>query len=53
MTSEEEEMMKNTTPYPITEEDVKFQKQTDLWKTKIDDILVSPFNSDKWSDTPF
>jgi hypothetical protein len=53
MTSEEEEMMKNTTPYPITEEDVKFQKQTDFWKTKIDDILVSPFNSDKWSDTPF
>jgi len=53
ITSEEEEMMQNTTPYPITEEDVKFQKQTDFWKTKIDNILVSPFNSDNWSDTPF
>lgn len=53
ITSEEEEMMQHTTPYPITAEDIKFQKQTDFWKTKIDDILVSPFNSDKWSDTPF
>jgi len=53
ITSEEEEMMQNTTPYPITEEDVKFQKRTEFWKNKIDDILVSPFNSSKWSDSPF
>jgi hypothetical protein len=49
ITSEEEEMMQNTTPYPKTEKDVVMEKQVDFWKTKIDDILLSPFNYSTWS----
>lgn len=49
ITSEEEEMMENTTPYPQTEKDIIMEKQVDFWKTKIDDILLSPFNYDSWS----
>jgi hypothetical protein len=49
ITSEEEEMMQNTTPYPKTEKDIVMEKQVDFWKTKIDDILLSPFNYSTWS----
>jgi hypothetical protein len=49
ITSEEEEMMRNTTPYPKTEKDIAMEKQVDFWKTKIDDILLSPFNYSNWS----
>jgi hypothetical protein len=49
ITSEEEEMMKNMSPYPQTEKDIVMEKQVDFWKTKIDDILLSPFNYNSWS----
>jgi hypothetical protein len=49
ITSEEEEMMQNTTPYPKTEKDILFEKRVDYWKTKLNDILVSPFNYSSWS----
>jgi hypothetical protein len=49
ITSEEEEMMENTSPYPQTEKDIIMEKQVDFWKTKIDDILLSPFNYNSWS----
>jgi hypothetical protein len=49
ITSEEEEMMQNTTPYPKTEKDILFEKRVDYWKTKLNDILVSPFNYNSWS----
>lgn len=49
ITSEEEELMKYTTPYAETAEDIAFQKRVDYWKTKVDQILVSPFNYDTWS----
>ena len=48
ITSEEEELMKTTTPYPETAEDIAFQKRVDYWKNKVDDILVSPFNYNTW-----
>jgi hypothetical protein len=48
MTPEEEELMKTSTPYPQTMEDIVFQKQVDYWKGKIDEILVSPFNYSSW-----
>ena len=48
ITSDEEELMKNTTPYPVTVEDVAFQKQVDFWKNHVNHILVSPFNYDTW-----
>ena len=49
ITSEEEEMMQNTSPYPKTEKDILLEKKVDYWKNKIDDILVSPFNYNSWS----
>jgi hypothetical protein len=49
ITSEEEEMMQNTSPYPKTEKDIIMEKQVDFWKTKIDEILLSPFNYSTWS----
>ena len=49
ITSEEEEMMQNVSPYPKTEKDVEMEKKVDFWKTQIDDILVSPFNYNTWS----
>lgn len=49
ITSEEEELMKNTSPYPETAEDIAFQKRVDYWKNKANEILVSPFNYNTWS----
>jgi len=48
ITEEEEELMKKTTPYPETTQDIVFQKRVDYWKNKVDEILVSPFNYDTW-----
>ena len=49
ITEEEDELMKTSTPYPETAEDLAFQKRVDFWKSKVDQILVSPFNHDYWS----
>ena len=49
MTPEEQELMKTASPYPQTVEDQAFQKRVDFWKTKVDEILVSPFNYSTWS----
>ena len=48
ITSEEEELMKTSTPYPETAKDIAFQKRVDFWKNKVDNILVSPFNHNSW-----
>jgi hypothetical protein len=46
---EEEQLMQVTTPYPKTEKDILFEKRVDYWKSKLGDILVSPFNYNTWS----
>lgn len=48
ITAEEEELMKTTPPYPQSAQDIAFQKRVDFWKTKVGDILVSPFNHNSW-----
>lgn len=45
---QEEELMKTVSPYPQTKEDLVFQKRVDYWKSKVDEILVSPFNYTSW-----
>ena len=50
ITDEEEELMNTTTPYPETAQDVAFQKRVDFWKNNIDNILVSPFNQNRWTE---
>ena len=47
---EEEELMKDTTPYPETAKDIALKKRVDYWKNHIDDILVSPFNYNRWGE---
>lgn len=49
MTPEEQQLMQTQSPYPQTMEDQIFQKRVDFWKTKLDEILVSPFNRTSWS----
>jgi hypothetical protein len=48
ITQEEEGLMKTISPYPTTAQDVAFQKQVDVFKTKLEQILVSPFNHNSW-----
>ncbi len=50
ITSEEEELMKKSTPYPETSEEIAFQKKVDKMKNNLDQILVSPFNYDSWGE---
>jgi len=49
MTKEEEELMKNTTPYPKTEKDLAMERRVEYWKKRLNEILVSPFNYNNWS----
>jgi hypothetical protein len=42
--------MKTISPYPETIQDQVFQKRVDYWKTKVNDILVSPFNYNTWGE---
>jgi hypothetical protein len=50
MTSEEEEIMDTAQPYPQTAQDMAFQKRVDFWRSKVDNILVSPFNKNTWGE---
>ena len=49
MTSVEEDIMANTTPYPKTAKDIAMEIRVEYWKKRINDILVSPFNYNNWS----
>lgn len=50
ITEDEEELMKTTSPYPETAEDIAFQKKVDMLKNNLDQILVSPFNYNRWGE---
>jgi hypothetical protein len=49
ITTEEQEMLINVTPYPKTESEIKMEEKVAHWKSKINDILVSPFNYTSWN----
>ena len=49
ITPEERELMEDSTPYPLTEKDKRFEHLVDTYKRKLPDILVSPFNNNRWS----
>jgi hypothetical protein len=46
---EEQELMDVSTPYPKTKKDLAMEQRVAYWKTKLNDILVSPFNYNLWS----
>ena len=50
ITSEEEELMKTSSPYPETAEDIAFQKKVDLMKNNLNQKLISPFNHNRWGE---
>ena len=47
---EEDDLMKTSSPYPKTMQDIAFQQKIDYWKNHIDEILVSPFNYNLWGE---
>jgi hypothetical protein len=49
ITKTEKELMNEDEIYPKTKEDEAIEKRTEYWKDKLSEILVSPFNHDKWS----
>jgi len=50
MTTEDEERMMNTLPYPQTKEDIELDNKVAEWSGRLDEIVVSPFNENKWSE---
>lgn len=49
ITNLERDIMENQRIYPITKKEQKFEKKVGEFRQKLPDILVSPFNYDKWS----
>ena len=49
ISEEEQEIMNNSTPYPLTEEEININKWSDYYKKNISSILISPFNYKNWS----
>jgi hypothetical protein len=51
ITALDEQLMQATVLYPKTEEDILLEQKVDDWKNKLNEILVSPFNHNKWAMT--
>lgn len=45
----EREMMETSSIYPKTEKDIAMDKRVEYWKERLSEIIVSPFNHEKWS----
>lgn len=50
ITGDEEELMRTISPYPQNQQDMLFQKKVDVLKNNLDEILISPFNHESWSE---
>lgn len=49
ITAAEADDMKTASIYPKTLKDLQQQQKVAHWQTKVNDIIVSPFNNDVWS----
>jgi hypothetical protein len=45
----EKELMDTSNIYPKTEKDIAMDERVEYWKERLSEILVSPFNHNKWS----
>jgi len=45
----EKELMENDSIYPKTKKDIAMEERVEYWKNKLNEIIVSPFNHNKWS----
>jgi len=50
ITEEEQTLMDNATPYPLTPDELKVNNMTHKYKKNLHSILLSPFNYEKWSE---
>jgi len=50
ITRDEQDLMNNATPYPLTPDEIKINNLTDKYKSNLHSILLSPFNYEKWSN---
>jgi len=49
ITSDAEELMANTSPFPKSQKETELEDRVQKWKGEVDNILVSPFNRTTWS----
>lgn len=49
MSSTDKELMATIPKYPKTKEDIEEENRVEYWKSKKNEILVSPFNHNNWS----
>ena len=49
MSEREAKLMETSSPYPITQKEIEFDKRVKYWRNKIPQILVAPFNHQNWS----
>jgi len=49
ITEEEQDIMNNAVPYPLTPEERQIKQKADKYKKNMAQILVSPFNYENWS----
>lgn len=49
MTSTEQQLMASVPKYPKTKKDIEEENRVDYWKSKKNEILISPFNHNNWS----
>ena len=45
----EQEIMATQSVIPKTEKEIAFERRVDYWRNRLPDIIVSPFNENKWS----
>ena len=49
ITEEEQNIMNNSVPYPLTQEEIMLNRKTEHYKKNLSSILMSPFNYENWS----
>lgn len=49
ITSDAEEIMANTSPFPKSQKEAELEDRVQKWKGEVKNILVSPFNYTTWS----
>ena len=49
ISEEEQNIMNNAVPYPLTQEEKNLNRKTEHYKKNLSDILLSPFNYSNWS----
>jgi hypothetical protein len=45
----EKELMETSNIYPRTKKDIAMDERVEYWKERLSEVLISPFNHDKWS----